>query len=118
MSSRIKPSLHEVLNYPEESRRMLMQGFSDAVDRIAANNRRTDIELFQVCRALGEPNVPALLSLCDDGLPAYKAGAHGASTAAVSANGQPPTRHTGRRRNHKPHMKVSHCFETADSHLA
>lgn len=67
MSSRIKPSLHEVLNYPEESRRMLMQGFSDAVDRIAANNRRTDIELFQVCRALGEPNVPALLSLCDDG---------------------------------------------------
>jgi hypothetical protein len=117
MSSRIKPSLHEVLNYPEESRRMLMQGFSDAVDRIAANNRRTDIELFQVCRALGEPNVPALLSLCDD---AYRRTrpAHGASTAAVSANGQPPTRHTGRRRNHKPHMKVSHCFETADSHLA
>lgn len=75
MSSRIKPSLHEVLNYPEESRRMLMQGFADAVDRIAANNRRTDIELFQVCRALGEPNVPALLSLRDDGLPAYKAGA-------------------------------------------
>lgn len=75
MSSRIKPSLHEVLNYPEESRRMLMQGFADAVDRIAANNRRTDIELFQVCRALGEPNVPTLLSLRDDGLPAYKAGA-------------------------------------------
>ena len=42
---------------------MLMQGFSDAVDRIAANNRRTDIELFQVCRALGEPNVPAC-SVC------------------------------------------------------
>ena len=113
MSSRIEPSLHEVLNYPDESRRMLMQGFADKVDRIASNNRRTDIELFQVCRALGEPNVPALLSLCDDGLPA-----HGASTAAVSANGQPPTHHTGRRRNHKPHMKVSHCFETADSHLA
>ena len=33
MSSRIKPSLHEVLHYPEESRRMLMQGFADAVDR-------------------------------------------------------------------------------------
>ena len=31
---------------------MLMQGFADAVDRIAANNGRTDIELFQVCRAL------------------------------------------------------------------
>lgn len=30
-----------------------MQGFADAVDRIAANNGRTDIELFQVCRALG-----------------------------------------------------------------
>lgn len=74
MSSRIEPSLHEVLNYPEESRRMLMQGFADKVDRIASNNGRTDIELFQVCRALGEPNVPALLSLCDDGLPAYKAG--------------------------------------------
>lgn len=75
MSSRIEPSLHEVLNYPEESRRMLMQGFADKVDRIASNNGRTDIELFQVCRALGEPNVTALLSLCDDGLPAYKAGA-------------------------------------------
>ena len=25
--SSIKPSLHEVLHYPEESRRMLMQGF-------------------------------------------------------------------------------------------
>lgn len=75
MPSRIKPSLHEVLHYPEESRRMLMQGFADAVDRIAANNRRTDIELFQVCQALGEPNVPTLLSLRDDGLPAYKAGA-------------------------------------------
>lgn len=74
MSSRIEPPLHEVLNYPEESRRMLMQGFADAVDRIASNNRRTDIELFQVCRALNEPNVPTLLSLCDDGLPAYKAG--------------------------------------------
>lgn len=73
--SSIKPSLHEVLSYSEESRRMLMQGFADAVDRVAANNRRTDIELFQVCKALGEPNVPALLSLCDDGLPAYKAGA-------------------------------------------
>ena len=67
--------MYEVLNYPDESRRMLMQGFADKVDRIASNNRRTDIELFQVCRALGEPNVPALLSLCDDGLPAYKAGA-------------------------------------------
>lgn len=75
MSSRIKPSLHEVLNYPDESRRMLLQGFADAVDRIAANNRRTDIELFQVCRALNEPNVPALLSLRGDGLPAYRAGA-------------------------------------------
>ena len=117
MSSRIKPSLHEVLNYPEESRRMLMQGFSDAVDRIAANNRRTDIELFQVCRALGEPNVPALLSLCDDGLPAYKAGAWRIDCRSFR-KWQPPTRHTGRRRNHKPHMKVSHCFETADSHLA
>ncbi len=42
---------------------------------IAANNRRTDIELFQVCKALDEPNVPTLLSLRDDGLPAYKAGA-------------------------------------------
>ena len=49
MSSRIEPSLHEVLNYPDESRRMLMQGFADKVDRIASNNRRTDIELFQVC---------------------------------------------------------------------
>lgn len=75
MSSRIEPSLHEVLHYPEESRRMLMQGFADKVDRIAANNRRTDIELFQVCRALGEPNVPTLLSLREEGLPAYKAGA-------------------------------------------
>ena len=45
-----------------------MQGFADKVDRIASNNRRTDIELFQVCRALGEPNVPALLSLCDAGV--------------------------------------------------
>ena len=52
-----------------------MQGFADKVDRIASNNRRTDIELFQVCRALNEPNVPTLLSLRDDGLPAYKAGA-------------------------------------------
>lgn len=75
MSSRIEPSLHEVLNYPDESRRMLMQGFADKVDRIASNNRRNDIELFQVCRALGEPNVPTLLSLCEKGLPAYKAGA-------------------------------------------
>ena len=117
MSSRIKPSLHEVLNYPEESRRMLMQGFSDAVDRIAANNRRTDIELFQVCRALGSRTYRPC-SVC--AMTAYRRTrpAHGASTAAVSANGQPPTRHTGRRRNHKPHMKVSHCFETADSHLA
>lgn len=65
--SSIKPSLREVLHYPEESRRMLMQGFADAVDRIAANNGRTDIELFQVCRALGEPNVPSLLSLKDEG---------------------------------------------------
>lgn len=40
MSSRIEPSLHEVLNYPDESRRMLMQGFADKVDRIASNNRR------------------------------------------------------------------------------
>lgn len=72
--SSIKPSLHEVLHYPEESRRMLMQGFADAVDRIAANNGRTDIELFQVCKALGEPNVPSLLSLCEQGLPAFKAG--------------------------------------------
>lgn len=72
--SSIKPSLHEVLHYPEESRRMLMQGFADAVDRIAANNGRTDIELFQVCRALNEPNVPTLLSLREKGLPAYKAG--------------------------------------------
>ncbi len=74
MSSRIEPSLHEVLLYPEESRRMLMQGFADAVDRIAANNRCTDIELFQVCKALGEPNVPTLLSLIDEGLPAYRLG--------------------------------------------
>ena len=73
--SSIKPSLHEVLSYSEESRRMLMQGFADAVDRVAANNRRTDIELFQVCKALGEPNVPTLLSLREEGLPAYKAGA-------------------------------------------
>lgn len=94
-----------------------MQGFADKVDRIASNNRRTDIELFQVCRALGEPNVTALLSLCDDGLPAYKAGAWRIDCRSFR-NGQPPTRHTGRRRNHKPHMKVSHCFETADSHLA
>ncbi len=72
--SSINPSLHEVLSYSEESRR-IMQGFADAVDRVAANHRRTDIELFQVCRALGEPNVPTLLSLRDDGLPAYKAGA-------------------------------------------
>ena len=73
--SSIKPSLHEVLSYSEESRRMLMQGFADAVDRVAANNRRTDIELFQVCKALREPNVPTLLSLREEGLPAYKAGA-------------------------------------------
>lgn len=73
--SSIKPSLHEVLHYPEQSRRMLMQGFADEVDRIAANNRRTDIELFQVCKALGEPNVPSLLSLCEQGLPVFKAGA-------------------------------------------
>ena len=72
--SSIKPSLHEVLHYPEESRRMLMQGFADEVDRIAANNRRTDIELFQVCKALGEPNVPSLLRLCEQRLPAFKAG--------------------------------------------
>lgn len=72
--SSIKPPLHEVLHYPEESRRMLMQGFADAVDRIAANNGRTDIELFQVCRALGEPNVPSLLSLKDEGLPVYRVG--------------------------------------------
>lgn len=72
--SSIKPSLHEVLHYPEESRRMLMQGFADAVDRITANNGRTDIELFQVCRALGEPNVPSLLSLKDEGLPVYRVG--------------------------------------------
>lgn len=52
-----------------------MQGFADKVDRIASNNRRTDIELFQVCRALNEPNVPTLLSLREKGLPAYKAGA-------------------------------------------
>lgn len=51
-----------------------MQGFADKVDRIASNNRRTDIELFQVCRALNEPNVPTLLSLREKGLPAYKAG--------------------------------------------
>lgn len=70
--SSIKPSLHEVLSYSEESRR-IMQGFADAVDRVAANNRRTDIELFQVCKALGEPNVPTLLSLREEGLPAYKA---------------------------------------------
>lgn len=94
-----------------------MQGFADAVDRIAANNGRTDIELFQVCRALGEPNVPSLLSLKDEGL-RCTVSAPGASTAAASANGPPATRHTGRRRNHKPHMKVSHCFETADSYLA
>lgn len=73
--SSIKPSLHEVLSYSPTSRRMLMQGFADAVDRVAANNRRTDIELFQVCKALGEPNVPTLLSLREEGLPAYKAGA-------------------------------------------
>lgn len=94
-----------------------MQGFADKVDRIASNNRRTDIELFQVCRALGEPNVPAC-SVC--AMTAYRRTrpAHGASTAAVSASGPRHTRHTGRRRNHKPHMKVSHCFETADSYLA
>lgn len=115
--SSIKPPLHEVLHYPEESRRMLMQGFADAVDRIAANNGRTDIELFQVCRALGEPNVPSLLSLKDEGLPVYRVGTWRIDCRS-SVNGQPPTRHTGRRRNHKPHMKVSHCFETADSYLA
>lgn len=92
-----------------------MQGFADAVDRIAANNGRTDIELFQVCRALGEPNVPSLLSLKDEGLP-VSVSAPGASTAAASASGPRHTRHTGLRRNHKPHMKVSHCFETADLH--
>lgn len=45
MSSRIKPSLSETLRYPAESRRLLLQGFTDAVDRIAANNQRTGIEL-------------------------------------------------------------------------
>ena len=45
--SSIKPPLHEVLHYPEESRRMLMQGFADAVDRIAANNGRIDCRSFR-----------------------------------------------------------------------
>lgn len=53
-----------------------MQGFANAVDRIAASNGCTDIELFQVCRALGAPNVPSLLSLKDEGLPAYRVGSH------------------------------------------
>lgn len=94
-----------------------MQGFADAVDRIAANNGRTDIELFQVCRALGEPNVPSLLSLKDEGLPVYRAGAWRIDCRSFR---KWATRYTpsGRRRNHKPHMKGSHCFETADSHLA
>lgn len=35
MSSRIEPSLHEVLNYPDESRRMLMQGFAAKLEQIA-----------------------------------------------------------------------------------
>jgi hypothetical protein len=74
--SSIKPSLHEVLHYPKESRRMLMQGFADAVDRIAASNGRAGVELSLVCRALGAPNVPSLLSLKDEGLPAYRVGSH------------------------------------------
>ncbi len=72
--SSIRPSLSETLRYPEQSRRLLMAGFADAVDRVAANNRRADIELWQVCKALGEPNVPTLLALRDYGFPAYKSG--------------------------------------------
>jgi len=55
---------------------MLMQGFADAVDRIAASNGRAGVELSLVCRALGAPNVPSLLSLKDEGLPAYRVGSH------------------------------------------
>lgn len=72
--SSIRPSLSETLRYPDQSRRLLTEGFADEVDRIAANNRRTDVELWQVCKALNEPNVPALLALRDYGLPVYKVG--------------------------------------------
>lgn len=72
--SSIKPSLSEVLHYPAESRQQLMMGFADAVDRIAANNQRTDIEIWQIVHALREPNVYAVLALKSQGLPIYRCG--------------------------------------------
>lgn len=70
----IKPSLSEVLHYPAESRKQLMLGFADAVDRIASNNQRTDIEIWQITHALNEPNVYAVLALKSQGLPIYRCG--------------------------------------------
>lgn len=72
--SSIKPSLSEVLHYPAESRQQLMLGFADAVDRIASNNQRTDIEIWQIVHALNEPNVYAVLALKSQGLPIYRCG--------------------------------------------
>lgn len=51
-----------------------MFGFADAVDRIASNNQRTDIEIWQITHALNEPNVYAVLALESEGLPIYRCG--------------------------------------------
>lgn len=51
-----------------------MLGFADAVDRIASNNQRTDIEIWQITHALNEPNVYAVLALKSQGLPIYRSG--------------------------------------------
>lgn len=51
-----------------------MLGFADAVDRIASNNQRTDIEIWQITHALNEPNVYAVLALKSQGLPIYRCG--------------------------------------------
>lgn len=51
-----------------------MFGFADAVDRIASNNQRTDIEIWQITHALNESNVYAVLALKSEGLPIYRSG--------------------------------------------
>lgn len=51
-----------------------MLGFADAVDRIASNNQRTDIEIWQITHALNEPNVYAVLAIKSQGLPIYRCG--------------------------------------------
>ncbi len=86
MSSPTRPSLSEVLHYsapadnPEAVERMawhqrqLLKHFADEVDRVAANNGKTDLEVWQLVKSFNEPNAVAIICLKADGLPLYRKG--------------------------------------------